>query len=495
MAIANLPTFSDGEVLTAAKLNSLVAAIQAKHNGATGPEDMPWPLTAQGNIDMADYEIDNLPVLWNVYNLAERPSSKTVQDVLDDIDAAGGGVAYIPADTTISADNLDLHPNTRLLGANFSSVLAAPATPTGPLLNVASPSDADIVVENLQLDGTSVSSGSHAGLELGQANGFKVLHVKFAGFQGPQLYVTNDGTAGNNSQSVRVMHCQFTQPGANVEQMQFDDVDDMLVFDCDFDDPTQRSIYSLTTNASQVVREVKIKENRFKCDLSNGEGVIEVDGGFAPSATASPTVRRHVHVDDNKINGSAAAVGGPAIAFKHFAVFSANRNEIRDYNRDGIAIGTNGSHVVLGSRVSEPCYTYSVSGNEMHEIGHIAIVICSPTGRGKINDNIINESSALDATTYHSIEFWNVTSTEDFRGTVVVGNVARNNNAAASPSLGGAVTYQGFGPGSTAGANIGGGASGGNFLMAGNDLEGWDVGANDWTPGAARRVVDGGNNF
>ena len=51
MAITGIPTFVDGEIPPAAKLNQLGDAITTKFGGAVTPGDMSWPMVVQGNID------------------------------------------------------------------------------------------------------------------------------------------------------------------------------------------------------------------------------------------------------------------------------------------------------------------------------------------------------------------------------------------------------------------------------------------------------------
>ena len=73
MPLVGAPDFAPG-ILTADQLNSLVSLLEAKFSGGIVTEDISWPLTAGGNLDMVQFEILNLYKLWNVRNLAERDS-------------------------------------------------------------------------------------------------------------------------------------------------------------------------------------------------------------------------------------------------------------------------------------------------------------------------------------------------------------------------------------------------------------------------------------
>jgi len=520
MSLPGTPTFVANQILTAAHLQQLVDAVVDKHDGAIGPEDLVWPLVAAGNIDMADYELLNVPKFWDVYNLAERTSAQSVQDVLDLCD--GGGVAFIPPNTSIAGDALTIHPNTILLGCGESSELVAPATASDHLLANDAAEDSHIWIMNVRFDGDAVGSGVYSGLALERAYNVHVVRCHFSGFMAAQLLVTNDGTPGQESREVYVDRCEFDQPGAAVAQLRFDDVDGLYVSGCRFYDPEDRAIYSLVANTNQVIRDVYITHNRFYCDLSNvTNAAIDIQGGFNPDATTlgkrnslyieyntlkgnnqNSHARIAVHqwgefrVNSNKIRDCESTY--PSIQIQDAMLFACDSNEITQVHGDGIVIGSTGDyHAYDVPRGTNPCSEFSCSRNRLYGIHFAGIVLLGTVYT--VDGNRIYNVSQETTTRYHGIEFWNVIAAYVFVSAVVTNNVSVDSTAAAPVQGAGATTYQGLGYGSVQFSDIGGAGNSTDFLFLGNDLPGWDQAVADWTPDVGNRVIDatqgGGNNI
>ena len=123
MAIT-LPTFRNKEILTAGKLMQLVQAISAKLAAITGA-DLTWDLVCGGNIDFDNqYGILGLRKFWNVINVSEYPEATALEDAKTELESMGGGVLYIPPDTTITSAPVSIDSNyIAIIGGVPSSVL------------------------------------------------------------------------------------------------------------------------------------------------------------------------------------------------------------------------------------------------------------------------------------------------------------------------------------------------------------------------------------
>ena len=119
MAIVELPTFSDKEIVTPEKLNALVDALNAKFVGGFDASDLQWPLEAEGDLAMGVYNITGARKIWNAINAANYA---TLQDA---VTAAGtGGCVFIPPDTTVTASGVAITGDgVAIIGAGPSSVI------------------------------------------------------------------------------------------------------------------------------------------------------------------------------------------------------------------------------------------------------------------------------------------------------------------------------------------------------------------------------------
>ena len=257
MPITNVPTFVDGEILTASKLNQIGTAITTKFSGAVTGADLAWPLVAQGNIDLNNaYGLLNLRTLWGVINAAEYD---TLSDAVSALPSAGGAI-FVPPNTTITADGVSITKPVMIFGAGKTSVLKLTTGSTsGYLLRVTGTNDVDIV--NLTVDGNSATGSSQDGIQLRQIDGARVLNVWFKNFSGVPLVVGNDGTGGNSSLSVVVAHCKFE--GGSDDHLLVNDVDGLSVMGCEFSDPTNDCIQMVPTNSSSIIRSALISGNKF----------------------------------------------------------------------------------------------------------------------------------------------------------------------------------------------------------------------------------------
>jgi parallel beta-helix repeat protein len=252
MPISNLPSFTDGQLLTAAQLNQIVTALQTKFSGNVSGSDINWPLVAQGNISLNDaYTLTSMRTLWNVINADEYDSLADAVSALP----AGGGAIFIPPNTTIEADGVDIAKPVCIYGAGKTSVLRLTSGSTsGYLLRASAVSNVDLV--NLSIDGNSGTGSAQDGVQLRNVDGARVLNVEFDDFSGEALVITNDGTAGQSCRDVVVGDCKFN--GGDANHLFVRDVRGLVVANCRFDNPTDDCIYGEPSASGAYLQSVLI---------------------------------------------------------------------------------------------------------------------------------------------------------------------------------------------------------------------------------------------
>lgn len=188
-----LPTFSRREKLLYTKLNSAMAAIQARFTAGLGGADIAWPLTAEGNLDMSSYNIVNGRQIWGYVNASSYTTFAAA------VAAAGaGGVVVVPPDTTIVSDGgVDYSNLGAIIGSGPSSVLKLSASASATELLKAT-AGTYIMLSNLTLDGNSVAS--KLGVDLQGVSQCVLNNVWLKNFGGAAVKVSNscDGVYLNN---------------------------------------------------------------------------------------------------------------------------------------------------------------------------------------------------------------------------------------------------------------------------------------------------------
>ena len=370
MAISNIPTFTDGEILTASKMNTLGTAITTKFAGAVTGADMAWPLVAQGNIDMNNsHTFTNLRTLWKVINVNEY-------DTLSDAVAAlpsGGGALFVPPDTTITADGVAVTKPVCVFGAGKTSVLKLTASASsGFLLRVTGTNDVD--VDNLTIDGNSATGTTQDGIQLRQIDGARITNVWFKNFSGDALEIGNEGTGGNNSIDVMVHNCKFE--GGTVDQIKINDVDGLTVTSCRFENPGADCIEGTPTDSSAKMRSIRINN----CKFSTSARAVYIVGA---SGTAND-LWRLVAVNDNEVlttTGTAITVGAASATVKHVAI---KDNDIIGAGDDAILCLSEGG-VISGN------YAPSAGGNGLDMVSSTELLVSKNQFRAAT-------AAAIDAT-------------------------------------------------------------------------------------------------
>lgn len=281
MAITNLPTFEADEILPASKLNTLRDAIENKFAGGVSGADLGWPLTADGNLDMAGYSILGVKRFWNIYNAAEY---STLQAAIDAAEATSGGCVLVPPNTNLSADGLTVTSgDIAIIGCGSTSVIShSSGASAGYLLRTAA-GLSNFTIANIYLDGSTNAAAGQAGLYFQQATNVHIDNVVFNDFTGDHLVLRNDGTAGNNCEDVFVSNCRFLN--GDTGHIFMDDIDGLYVSNCRFKNPTTDAIEGVPSGSSAKMRSIMVSDS---CRFTDGARAVYIVGG---SGTASPLWR------------------------------------------------------------------------------------------------------------------------------------------------------------------------------------------------------------
>jgi hypothetical protein len=458
MPLVGAPTFAPG-VLTADQLNSLVELLEAKFAGGITTEDISWPLTAGGNIDMDQFELLHLARLWNTRNLAERASTESVQDVLDDINSEGGGVMLLPSNSTetIGTAGVTVGSNTIIIGEGDTSIFATAGTATNHMFRNKANGNSNIQFINLKLTNTNTGGGAYNIVNMQRVTKMRFTDLTLAVGAENGLVLTSDsaGTSCVDAKFVRVKGA-LTSGGDNLVLLK--DVQDVTIDDCNFTISTNGSAIGFsavgaTSNASKIA----IVNN--KLDLAyaatasmfsmvgpattNFLGLNIVNNQMSNSVAASSIhidVRYAglggLHIVDNTIldlGGGASFDAG--IRVRTAANFSVESNNISG----GTVSILLGADARSGSAATVSDYVCSNN-----------VVTCATGGtciafvhNGTSMNCIISENKVFsDSTTTGAFEIWNLAAHPT---TLVFSAIITGNKAVRGSSTLGWVNYTGMG--------------------------------------------------
>lgn len=326
MAIVNIPTFTDGEILTASKLNQLGNAITTKFTGAITGADMAWPLVAQGNIDMNNsYTFDNLRTLWSIVNVNEYD---TFSDAVSALPSAGG-VLMIPPGTTVDVENVTISKAFAIVGHGKTSVLRLPTNSSAEHMIQTATGLTGIDILNCTLDGNSATgSGTPDAIRLRNVDQVNIHNVWFKNWKGDHLYIGNDGTGGNNCSDVFISDCVFE--GGSARHIFIEDVAGLVISTTRFNNPTSICIEGTPTDTNSKMKTILIEG----CRLDNGTQAIDIKGasGTANSLWEEVTIRGNY----GKNFSSDFITLGDASAIIRYGFVEDNKAET--VSGDGIAV-------------------------------------------------------------------------------------------------------------------------------------------------------------
>lgn len=269
MPITNIPTFADGELPSASKLNQLGTAISTKFSGSIAGSDLSWPLIAQGALDMNENSINNLQKLWNVVNVAEYD---TFADAVAALPTNGGSLFIPPGTVTTDGAELDTS-NTLVFGTGRGSVLKLTSGSTSGYLVRTATALENIGFCDLTIDGNSATGSGQDGVQIRDCDGVRISGCHFKGFSGEHLVLTHSGTQGNPTENALIYGCHFKDGSG--DQLLMDDVDGVQIVGCNFDNPTTKGINGTPSSASSIMRSILVQG----CTVSGCNNGIYIVGG------------------------------------------------------------------------------------------------------------------------------------------------------------------------------------------------------------------------
>ncbi len=420
-----LNQFSPG-VLTAAQLNALVNAIVAKFNGQITTGDVSFPFRVGGNIDMAQFELLHLYKLWNVRNLAERATGVTLQNVLDEVDTAGGGVVLLPADNTeiIGTGGVTIGANTILAGQGESSVFSVTGALSNHMIRNGANGDAGIVFMNAKFDNDDQSGGAFDLIALQRTVGAKFIDCHFNVTQQNGVRLLTD-SAGESTLGTIFSRCKFDIDGGTAG-IYMEDVNGVSV-----DSATEFNIigvgavgmtfdaFAATSNA----RAIHIMGTAF----NHSDGTAQYSLNLVGPST---NLLRDLQIINTRIEGDATAGGVvSAILVTSMADSSIDNNVARNLNLTATPIfhinsatrfsfNNNKANTLTGTPygliigatarggVANDCSDYSACDNQITTGSHSAFVFSIPgpvAANATIADNK-GSAGALEAV----FEMWNL---------------------------------------------------------------------------------------
>ena len=269
MAITGIPTFVDGEIPPAAKLNQLGDAITNKFGGAITPGDMTWPFVVEGNIDFdRTWGIVGLRQFWNIINVDEYVDFDAAITAAESMD--GGACVLIPPSFSIEADNIDIDAsNITIMGCGKSSVLKLTPGASNFLLRTGSGSLSNITLENLTIDGQGTGTGSPLGVIVRQVTGFAMRDVHIKNFKGSAVQLTHDGTASHSCIDAQITGTKFT--GGLAAHLQVIDIDGLIISDMKSETCATTPIFMEPSAAGGLIK--RIKMSNVDIDGPSGVGV------------------------------------------------------------------------------------------------------------------------------------------------------------------------------------------------------------------------------
>ncbi len=336
MAISNIPTFEEGEIVTAGKLNQLGSAVETKFAGAIAGGDLAWPLTAQGNLDMAGFSILSVKRFWNFYNADEYD---TVQEAIDAAEATSGGTVVIPPNSTASKFTIDgltvTSGDIAIIGGGSSSTLSVTSGASAGYFLRTNAALSNFLIGNLTIDGSGNVAAGQTGLYFQQATNVHITNVIFNDLTGDMIRFENDGTAGNQCTDCFVSDCRFLNGDAG--HIFMDDIDGCYIDHCRFRNPGTDAIEGVPDGASSLMRSIEIDH----CRMSNVTRGVYIVGA---SATANDNWRL-VSVLYNEIftsSGIGITVGAATAVVKHGKVTG---NTLLSTSVDAILVRLEGGSV------------------------------------------------------------------------------------------------------------------------------------------------------
>jgi len=313
MPFVNTPDFEPRQILTAALLDQLVAALDGF---AAQSSDITWPLIAGDNIDMdSQYDIVNLRRFWNVINADEYA---TLQAAIDVAETEGGGCVLIPPDTTVPSTGVTIEGSkVVIMGCGPSSVIQL-SSGVGPLIQSDTSTRTDLGLMNLTMDGAAIAS-SEAFVMKGVAR-IQVKDVHFKDFKGAS--VTYEKRAGDGTACTDVLMTDVRFTGGGNSYIKCTDVARLKMRGILMDAVSAAAggIYMEPVAAASLIQDIDIDDAYI--DVSSGKGISILGfAGTAVDAQSRISIGSNVRVTD--ATADAIEVGAAAKQMKEVQINGA----------------------------------------------------------------------------------------------------------------------------------------------------------------------------
>jgi hypothetical protein len=331
MPFINLPDFVPRQLLTAALLNQIIAAMEGF---ATQTADIAWPLTAGGNLDMdSQWEIINLRKFWNILNIDEWGSGTgKLQAVLDAAQGmTGGSCVLIPpgfsevqAASTINAGNI------LIVGCGPSSKLVL-NTGGGPLITIAN-NLSNVGFANFTMDGSAGTSA--VGIQAQRTTNLEIRNVRSTGFDGTDIYLTNDGTAGNAC--IDAYLAGIRSSSTSGAQLDVDDCSGLRVIDFLSTGAGATPITMEPDGVNSLLQDIQITGARI--EAPTGKGMELLGGASADDKWSRISVSDCIVISPTD---DAYQIGDTSKPLKNVTVSNLIVEDILQTGTDGIAANIN----------------------------------------------------------------------------------------------------------------------------------------------------------
>lgn len=512
MPLVGAPTFAPG-ILTADQLNSLVTLLEEKFDGGIGTDDLGWPFTAGGNIDMAQFELLHLYKLWNVYNLAERDSSTTLQDVFDAVAGAGGGVVLLPANETetIGTGGVEVGPNTLIIGQGRTSIFATSGVLTNHMFRNVAAGNSGIKFVNCKLTNEGASGGTFDIIGFSRVEACQLIDVwMVVARENGVSFETN--SAGSTNTNNAIIRGQFDVDGG-AAVVSATDVKGLKIRGAKINLQSGSSISAVVYSAlgaASFGEGIHIEGNEVLVDDSvTGGTVFGFTGGATNGIPKCAVSGNEVEVGDSQIDyiiDFNSALGALHAAHNEIngdvqlaaiRVQNSAAGTIIDDN-DIYTAGGTGIGILIGGTARSgsvaACKNFICSNNRVSAKSS-AFVFVHPGSGNHFSSSIISGNTGISGTAGEAeFEIWNLGSATT---TTYTGHLSISNNIAdASTSAYGWKNYSDMG--STQGGSFGI-ASNSYLNFVGNVVQGTDLAdsggdfANTTTGGSGPHYSQTGN--
>ena len=313
-------------------------------------------LSLQGSIGTGVYN----PLEWNCLGNGVTDDTVGFQNMVNAINAAGGGTVIIPAGFNFPLNDIALCSNLTILGFGVTSIITQlSGSPYGLSVNAGSGGSSnpttnihDITLRGVWLQGTVLTDGfsEHCYLlNLNAASRVLVEWCWFVGDRGDAIYIGSGNTAGieRHNENITVQNCYFNGQG----QLQRNcisviDCNHCLIQSNHFTNHTQFAMPGAidvepNSYTFSVIQDIRILNNDF--DTIGGSGaVVSVYLPVVQSLLTTPS--SGIIIADNYISDCQTTYAGISVKQLGNAAASSQPNDVTI--RDNYCSGTAGSPFV-----------------------------------------------------------------------------------------------------------------------------------------------------